>query len=280
MLAELKPISQITSRMIPEHILQRKGARSTKDLNPEVLEYLNKGLIETANLIEWLAVDQLHLLKLVLDELDKSNWYDSFYEAVSNQKKPTANSNTKVIGATFMQLTNDPGIINYLSNHISDIPRCWAAQYYGATDMSITERLHTIKPFAADRHFGVREVAIFATKEYIIQDLDQSIMILSNWVKNSDENIRRYAVETIRPIGVWTKKIDELKESPEKALSVLEPLKSDPSKYVRDAIGNWLNDASKTQPKWVTKICNQWETESKTKETKYIVKKGLRSINK
>lgn len=280
MLAELKPISQNISRMIPEHILQRKGARSTKDLNPEVLEYLNKGLIETANLIEWLAVDQLQLLKIVLDKLDRSNWYDSFYEAVSNQKKPTANSNTKIIGATFMQLTNDPGIINYLSNHVSDIPRCWAAQYYGATDMSITERLHTIKPFAADLHFGVREVAIFATKEYIIQDLDQSIMILSNWVKNSDENIRRYAVETIRPIGVWTKKIDELKESPEKALSVLEPLKSDTSKYVRDAIGNWLNDASKTQPKWVTEICNQWEIESETKETKYIIKKGLRSINK
>ena len=76
------------------------------------------------------------------------------------------------------------------------------------------------------------------------------------------------------------KKIDELKEFPEKALSVLEPLKSDASKYVRDAIGNWLNDASKTQPKWVAKICNQWETESETKETKYIVKKGLRSINK
>ncbi|MBW1298063.1 DNA alkylation repair protein [Aquimarina litoralis] len=266
--------------MIPEHIINRKGARSNKDLNPEVLEYLNNGMIETANLIEWLAVDQLKLLKVVLTDLDKTHWYDSFYEAVSNQKKTTANSNTKVIGATFTQLTNDPKIVHYLSNHKSDIPRCWAAQYYSAIEMSITERLHTIKPFAADHHFGVREVAILATKEYIIQDLDQTIMILSNWVKNSNENIRRYAVEAIRPIGVWTKKIDELKESPEKAISVLNPLKSDSSKYVKDAVGNWLNDASKTQSNWVLNICNQWERETTSKDTKYIIKKALRSIKK
>ena len=47
-------------------VRNRKGARSLKDLNPEVIEYLNKGLIETRNLMEWLATDQLALLKLVL----------------------------------------------------------------------------------------------------------------------------------------------------------------------------------------------------------------------
>ncbi|MFD2562268.1 DNA alkylation repair protein [Aquimarina rubra] len=279
MLLDLKPITQIDS-MIPEHITNRKGARSFKDLNSEVIEYLNKGLVETANLMEWLAVDQLKLLKRILDEFNKSHWFDSFYEAVLNQKKPSANSNTKVIGATFTQLTNDSEIIDYLSNHRSDVPRCWAAQYYGAIEMSITERLHTMKPFAADTHFGVREVAIFAAKEYIIQDLDQAIMIFSNWTKNPDENVRRYAVEATRPIGVWTKKIDDLKESPEKAIDILEPLKSDTSKYVKDSLGNWLNDASKTRPDWVQKVCSRWQKESSTKDTAYIIKKALRTINK
>ncbi|WP_378174232.1 DNA alkylation repair protein [Aquimarina sp. SS2-1] len=266
--------------MIPEHILSRKGPRSLKDINPEVMDYINNGRIETVNLMEWLAVDQLKLLKLILEDLDKSHWYDSFCEAVGNQKKPTANSNTKVIGSTFTQLTNDTTIIEYLSMHASDIPRCWAAQYYGAIEMSITERLHTMKPFAADTHFGVREVAILATKEYIIQDLDSAIMIFSNWIKNEDENIRRYAVEATRPIGVWTKKIDALKESPEKALDILEPLKSDTSKYVKDSLGNWLNDASKSRPDWVQKICNRWKKESNSKDTAYIIKKALRTINK
>lgn len=266
--------------MIPEYILKRKGPRSLKDLNPEVLEYLNKGLIETANLMEWLAVNQLTLLKQILDDLSKSDWYDSFYEAVSLQKKPTANSNTKVIGFTFTQLTEDPEIIDYLSNHNSDVARCWAAQMIGAREMPITERLKIVKSYAADLHFGVREVAILSSKEAIINDLDTAIKELRKWVENNDENIRRYAVEAIRPIGVWTKKIDELKENPEKALTILEPLKSDASKYVKDSVGNWLNDASKTRPDWVIKICDQWEDSSPTKDTNYIIKKALRTIRK
>ncbi len=266
--------------MIPEHILNRKGARSLKDLDQEVIDYLNKGLIETANLMEWLAVDQLVLLKKLLDTLGKSEWYDNFYQAVSAQKKPSANANTKIIGITFLQLTTDANIVEHLSNHASDVPRCWAAYWIGVKETDITKRLEVIKPYAADSHFGVREVAIFATKEAIVHDLDTAITILSKWISSEDENIRRYAVETTRPIGVWTKKIDELKEKPEKGIALLEPLKSDPSKYVRDAVGNWLNDASKTRPDWVKNICNRWKNESSTKETSYIIKKALRTINK
>ena len=54
--------------------------------------------------------------------------------------------------------------------------------------------------------------------------------------------------------------------------------KSDYSKYVRNSVGNWLNDASKTQSGFVRKLCRRWESE--TKETKYIVKKALRTVGK
>ncbi len=266
--------------MIPVHIQNRKGARSFKDLNPEVIEYLNRGEIETANLIEWLAVDQLKLLKKILNDIDKSEWYDSFYEAISSQKKPSANANTKVIGTMFMQLTTNQEILNHLSDHASDVPRCWATYWAGMQEPEVVAKLETLKSFAADTHFGVREVVIFASKGEIIKDLNPAINLLSQWTSSKDENIRRYAVETTRPIGVWTKKIDELKENPEKGISILEPLKSDTSKYVRDAVGNWLNDASKTRPDWVQNVCARWEKESPTKETIYIIKKALRSINK
>ncbi len=266
--------------MIPEHIHNRKGARSLKDLNPEVIKYLNKGQIETANLMEWLAVDQLKLLKIILNDLGKPDWYDSFYEAVTAQKKPSANANTKVIATTFLELTEDTDILHYLSSHVSDVPRCWATYWAGIKEPEITQKIETLKPYCADTHFGVREVAIFAAKESIIDNLDPAIDILSKWIKNPDENIRRYAVEVTRPIGVWTKKIDALKENPEKGISILEPLKSDPSKYVRDSVGNWLNDASKTRPDWVLDISKKWEKDSQTKETQYILKKALRTISK
>ncbi|WP_298512129.1 DNA alkylation repair protein [uncultured Kordia sp.] len=266
--------------LIPPHILDRKGPRSLKDLNPEVVEYLNKGLVETKNLMEWLATDQLGLLKLVLEMLDKSAWYEDFEVAVNAQKKPTANSNTKVIGETLGLLTSDEKIYNRLNAHTSDLVRCWACWAQSTHHDSVPELLKAIKPYAADTHFGVREVVIFATKERMMTDLDTSVELLTEWTTSNDENVRRFAAESMRPIGVWTKKIPAFQEDPAKALSILNPLKSDASKYVRDAVANWLNDASKSQPDWVTAQCTQWKKESDTKETAYIIKRGMRTILK
>lgn len=266
--------------MIPEHILNRKGARSLKDLNPEVISYLNKGLIETKNLMEWLATDQLALLKLVLKDIGKEDWYTDAEVAVNAQKKPTANSNTKVIGETLGILTRDKEIFNQLNKHTSDLVRCWACWAQSTHHDKVSSLLEVMKRYAADTHFGVREVVIFATKERMIQELDTAITLLTPWTNDEDENVRRFAVESLRPIGVWTKKIAAFQEHPEKALPILEPVQSDTSKYVRDAVGNWLNDASKSQPDWVTSICKKWEQHSPTKETAYIIKRGLRTINK
>ena len=266
--------------MIPEHIKNRKGARSLEDLNPEVIDYLNKGLVETRNLMEWLATDQLALLKLVLKDLGKEAWYTDFEIAVNSQKKPTANSNTKAIGLTLGILTEDKSIYTTLKAHTSDLVRCWACWAESTHHDAISSLIKAMKPYAADTHFGVREVVIFATKERMIENLDTAINILSKWTGDKDENIRRFAVESLRPVGVWTKKIQTFQEHPEKGISLLEPLKSDASKYVRDSVGNWLNDASKSQPDWVKSICSKWEKESSTKETAYTIKKGLRTINK
>lgn len=266
--------------MIPEHIVNRKGARSFNDLDSEVIDYLNKGLIETRNLMEWLAMDQLALLRLVLEDIGKFDWFAEFESAVNAQKKPTANSTVKVIGHTFGLLTSDRKTFDSLRNHTSDLVRCWVCWAESIQVDSVSELLDVMKPYAADPHFGVREVVIFASKERMIDDLTTAISILSTWTVDSDENVRRFAAEALRPVGVWTKKISAFQENPELGLPILEPLKSDASKYVRDSVGNWLNDASKSQPEWVIALCDHWEKASQTKETAYILKKALRTINK
>ena len=47
-------------------IARRRGARRMSEIPPEVLAALNRGELETANLVEWLATDQRKLARHVL----------------------------------------------------------------------------------------------------------------------------------------------------------------------------------------------------------------------
>lgn len=53
---------------------KRKDARSIKDIPAVIMQQLNAGEIETANLAEWLAVDQRLLLKNLLKEVNRAGY--------------------------------------------------------------------------------------------------------------------------------------------------------------------------------------------------------------
>lgn len=263
---------------------KRTGARTTKDIPIELLQQLNAGQIETANLVEWLAVDQRLLLENLLKQNNRLAYLKPILAKIDLLKKQTVNTINETIGTGLFEQTtknDDLAFLTVLSKHNADLVRCWATYTIGKNEnLNITEMLEQIRPFSADNHFGVREICWLALRAKISQNLTESITILSEWAANDNENIRRFSTEAIRPRGVWCEHIEKLKENPELALPILEQLKSDKAKYVRDSVGNWLNDASKTKPKFVTELCKRWEKESNTKETKYIIKKALRTINK
>lgn len=263
---------------------KRKGARSTKDIPHDILEKLNLGKIETANLVEWLAVDQRILLENLLKQSNRTHYLNPILANVEALKKQTVNTINEAIGTGLFEQTtenNDYAFLENISNHTSDLVRCWATYTIGRnTKLNIKEMLQQIQPFSADKHFGVREICWLAVRPSIAKNLKKSIEILSGWTNHPDENIRRFASEATRPRGVWCEHIEALKQYPELGLTILEPMKSDKAKYVQDSIGNWLNDASKSQPEYVKNLCEKWKKESPTKETAYIIKKALRTIKK
>lgn len=263
---------------------ERKGARSIKDIPKDILNSLNRGELETVNLIEWLAVDQKILLEHLLTENNRKEYYSPLVETINRLKKQTVNTVNEAIGTGILELSakyNDQEIKSLMLKHPADLVRCWSAYIIGRNDhLTIEEIVEQIKELAADKHFGVREISWMAVRPAIAKDLSKSLLILTNWTKSTDDTIRRFASESTRPRGVWCSHIEALKQNPELGLTILEPLRSDPSKYVRDSVGNWLNDASKSQPLLVKNICERWISESPVKETEYIVKRALRTIEK
>ncbi|MBR0604064.1 DNA alkylation repair protein [Bacillus safensis] len=271
---------------ISEKIINRKGARKGSDIPHDVLILLNQGELESVNLTEWLAVNHVTLLQHVLPSIGLDKHLIDLSAEIAKQKAESGMKAIRLIGHLLDEVLQEENeekrveVIQACSRHISDSVRCWAAYMNKQHSSSLEEKLAYIQPFAADHHFGVREIAWMSVRESLSHQLDQSIEYLTEWAKSEDENIRRFSVESIRPRGVWTKHIELLKQEPERALPILNHLKSDPSTYVQDSVGNWLNDASKTQPDWVRNLCEQWSKDSNTKATSRIVKKAKRTIVK
>ncbi|SHG54784.1 DNA alkylation repair protein [Chryseobacterium vrystaatense] len=263
---------------------KRKGARSIKDIPADVLERLNRGEIESVNLTEWLAVDQKLLLEHLLQQNNRTEYLKPILENVDQLKKQTVNTINETIGIGLLNLAaknNDDEFLLKLSAHTADLVRCWAAYTIGRNNnLSGKEKLDRIQPFASDPHFGVREICWMTVRPDISKNLDESLSILARWTMHDNENVRRFASESTRPRGVWCEHIIALKQNPGLGLEILEPLRSDSSRYVQDSVGNWLNDASKSQPEFVVELCDEWLRESPTKETQYIVKKALRTLKK
>jgi len=263
----------------------RKGARRSSEIQNEVLDALNQGKIESINLVEWLAIDMPILLHNVLTEIGLENQVQTLYHQSLKLKNEGVMKRLKGIGELlFNAFENDEycfTIFETLVNHPSDMVRGWMAFYIAANHhLYLSDRLEIMRRFAEDSSMSVRECAWLSLRPYLVEDLTTSFQLLIPWVQGQDPNIRRCAVEATRPRGVWCKHIPTLKKNPEHGLTFLEFVRSDSSKYVQRSVGNWLNDASKSRPDWVINTCMRWQEESPTKETNWIIKHGLRTLNK
>ncbi|KAB2674272.1 MAG: DNA alkylation repair protein [Verrucomicrobia bacterium] len=270
---------------VPPGILNRKGSRDTAGVPREVRAMLDAGLIETVNLCEWLVVDQGRLAERVFREHGWAALVGPLREELAALDTPTAPKRLAAIGRLLATAFPDgprfETVYGTLLGHRSDVVRSWSGYMVGlAAGLSLEEKLRRVLPLAADANMAVRETAWFAVREAVAAELPKALRLLAKVALDGDANVRRFASEVTRPRGVWCRHIQALKDDPSPGLVVLEPLRSDPSKYVRDSVGNWLNDAGKSRREWLLGLCARWEKESPTPETGHIVRRGLRTIRK
>ena len=264
---------------------RRKGAMRIADIPPDVLRALNEGREETITLVEWLAIDMPTLLRSILPGVGLAEAGDELGKVADGLAGEGVTVRLKSIAAALFEATQRHSGraegFEALATHASDMVRAWAAFMLTADKaLPLDRRLDATRRFAADRSVAVCECAWDSFRPYFAADLDQGFRLLESWVHDPDSNIRRCAVEGTPPRGVWTAHIDALKQNPEPGLVLLEPVRSDTSRYVQNATANWLNDASKSRPDWVRAVCDRWAAESPTKETAWIINRGLRTLRK
>ncbi|MDM0077178.1 DNA alkylation repair protein [Variovorax sp. J2P1-59] len=267
-----------------DHLRERKGAFRIALIPPEVLEALNEGLMETVNLNEFLALELPRLARSVATHigLDASSerLTDTFAMLAAFKPMQRHGHIARALYDLTAQHPERDAVAHLLATHPSDVARCWATQWISMSRLPLPEQLASVRRFAADSHFGVREMAWMAVRDATIQSLDEALRLLQPWAMDPDPNIRRFASELTRPRGVWCAQVERLKAEPWAGVELLEPLRADPSRYVQNSVANWLNDASRTQPAWVEQTCARWLAESDAAETRYIVRRALRTLSK
>ncbi|HSW19195.1 MAG TPA: DNA alkylation repair protein [Ramlibacter sp.] len=265
-----------------ERLRARRGPARIAAIPPEVLDALNDGLVPTVSLTEFLALDVARLARSVALQIGLDAQDEALNDALAMLPSFKPLRRHGIVARALYQLAETQAsrdaVAHSLATHPSDIARSWAAQWVQCAAMPLAAKLEAVRRFAADPHFGVREVAWMAVRDEVAQDVDEAVRLLAPWVLDADANVRRFASELTRPRGVWCAHLEPLKAEPWRAGALLEPLRADDSRYVQNSVANWLNDAARTQPDWVQALCRRWEAESVLPATRYIVRRARRSF--
>jgi len=240
-------------------------------ISPARKHQLDTGAAASTHLAECLAVDFAVLLQTVavLPETAIQCMRDAASKGITQRM---------ILAATLLREARQGDPAQWQS-HASDTVRGWACYLIGSdARATLAEKLQQMRTLADDPHFGVREWAWLALRTDIVAAPMQALEYLQPWTQETSPYLRRFACEALRPRGVWATHIALFKQHPEHALPMLEALADDPERYVQDSVGNWLNDAGKTQPKWLRVLCTRWQHERHSDANAYIRKRALRSL--
>jgi 3-methyladenine DNA glycosylase AlkC len=247
-----------------------RGARSYAQVDSEFRTLLETGTVESRTHIEQMSLDMGQLL---------ISTFPSLAEQADRVRRPSFLCRMRSAAEVLLEAFGNDAI-SLASQSASDTVRGWGAFVVGhAPGLALPDRLKLIRPLAADAHFAVREWAWLSIRPTVATCTHDAIEQLYPWVMDAAKDIRRFAVEVTRPRGVWCCHIKLLKDEPWLGQKLLNAVAFDSSRYVQNSVGNWLNDASKSQPSWVESICTSWERLDYP-ATAYVRRRALRSITK
>lgn len=123
--------------------------------------------------------------------------------------------------------------------------------------------------------FGSSE---FAVREFLINDFDYTISVMTKWAEDKNHHVRRLASEGSRPRLPWSFKLNQVINNPTLTIPILNKLRTDSELYVRKSVANHLNDIGKDHPEILLDLVKSWDIYHP--HTAWIVKHGCRSLIK
>lgn len=154
-----------------------------------------------------------------------------------------------------------PELFTLAQTWTSDTARGWAAFAVPLAADGLVAQLTLAEQFADDSHFAVREWAWLGVRDSIVASPHLAISHFSERVPGRSTRLQRYASESTRPKGVWSKHIAAFRADPSRGLPLLDQLVAVQDRYVQTSVSNWLNDVSRDQPTWVRDVCARWHYE-------------------
>lgn len=124
-----------------------------------------------------------------------------------------------------------------------------------------------------------RHTSEFAIRPFLIRYPEQTLAILQRWAHDESFHVRRLVSEGSRPRLPWATRLTMFIDNPAPVLELLEPLRDDPSAYVRKSVANNLNDIAKDHPDLVLATCERW-SRGASDRTRGIVRHALRTLVK
>jgi len=120
----------------------------------------------------------------------------------------------------------------------------------------------------------------FAVRPLLAERPRETLPVVQDWAAEADVHVRRLASEGLRISLPWARKLTIALDYFEEYRRILGLLKAAPEKFVQKSVGNNLNDLMKADPDKAWLIIHDWEQDSPSPATRWIIKHGTRSLRK
>lgn len=142
---------------------------------------------------------------------------------------------------------------------------------YGLDDFTSSMRAQKV----LTQHF----TAEFSIRPFLIKYPEETLALLSEWVKEPNDHVRRLVTEGTRPRLPWGTRLTAFIADPAPVLALLEGLRDDPAVYVQRSVANNLNDIAKDHPELIVTLCRRWMIDAPPSR-QWIVRHALRVLVK